>query len=337
MKKFVSLLLALALAAALAVPSLAVDRAEAQTSAQLLYNLGLFRGTGTDASGAPVFDLDRAPTRAEAVTMLVRLLGAEQTALSGSWSMPFTDVADWARPYVGYAYSKGLTKGIDATTFGSASTVTAAQYLTFLLRALGYQDGTDFSWSTPWLRTDKLGITSGEYGAKTAFLRVDAAVVSARALDAARKGSDQTLLEALLAGGGITDSDVVVWSSEAMAFEADFASFLFYPVKGSPATFTSFKVTKATVNGLATKTLQLTTPAAVSAYLASIGADRGGFGYLEVSYDQDAAEAAATRTQTDSSGTAWPVLDFTFTYTATQASGRTVTGTFTASYYLDNE
>ena len=311
MKKFVSLLLALTLAAALAVPSLAVDRAEAQTSAQLLYNLGLFRGTGTDAGGAPIFDLDRAPTRAEAVTMLVRLLGAEQTALSGAWSMPFTDVADWARPYVGYAYSKGLTKGIDATTFGSTS--------------------------TPWLRTDKLGITSGEYGAKTAFLRGDAAVVSARALDAARKGSDQTLLEALLAGGGITDSDVVVWSSEAMAFEGDFASFLFYPVKGSPATFTSFKVTKATVNGLATKTLQLTTPAAVSAYLASIGADRGGFGYLEVSYDQDAAEAAASRTQTDSSGTAWPVLDFTFTYTATQASGRTVTWTFTASYYLDNE
>ena len=40
-------------------------------------------GTGTGADGAPVYELDRAPTRNEAVTMLVRLLGKEEEALDG--------------------------------------------------------------------------------------------------------------------------------------------------------------------------------------------------------------------------------------------------------------
>ena len=337
-KKLLSLFLALTLALSLAVPAFAVTPEDAQEDAMLLYNLGLFKGSGTLADGSPKFDLDRAPTRAEAVTILVRLLGAEEAATKKTISTPFTDVPNWAKPYVGYAYSKGYTNGTDATHFGASNTVSAAQFLTFLLRALGYKDGTDFTWSSPWTLTDELGISDGTYNAQTkTFLRADAAALSANTLYAKKKGTDKTLLKDLLDNGAISGSTVVIWDYDAMAFQEDYASFLFYPVSGSPATFTSFKLDKVTVNGLSCQTLQVTTPEAVAAYLASIGADRGGFGYLEVSYDQDAAEAAASRTQTDSSGTAWPVLDFTFTYTATQESGRTVTGTFTASYYLDNE
>lgn len=47
------------------------------SSADRLHEVGLFQGTGTTASGAPQYDLDRAPTRAEAAVMLVRLLGKE--------------------------------------------------------------------------------------------------------------------------------------------------------------------------------------------------------------------------------------------------------------------
>ena len=79
-KKLLSLILALTLALSLAVPAFAVTPEDAQEDAMLLYNLGLFKGTGTTADGSPKFDLDRAPTRAEAVTNLVRLLGAEEAA-----------------------------------------------------------------------------------------------------------------------------------------------------------------------------------------------------------------------------------------------------------------
>ena len=133
----------------------------------LLYNLGLFKGTGTTADGSPQFDLDRAPTRAEAVTILVRLLGAEEAATQKTIATPFTDVPAWAKPYVGYAYSKGYTNGVDAKHFGPNNTVSAAQFLTFLLRALGYKDGTDFTWDSPWTLTDQLGISNGAYNAKT--------------------------------------------------------------------------------------------------------------------------------------------------------------------------
>ena len=197
MKRVLSALLAVCLLLAM-IPAAYAAQTEATEAADTLHELGLFKGTGTDADGKPVFDLDRAPTRAEAVTMLVRLLGKESEAKSGSWTTPFTDVADWAKPYVGYAYANGLTTGVGKGLFGGGRPVTAAQYLTFVLRALGYESGTDFSWDTAWTLTDALGITNGQYhaGTNNSFLRADAALVSVCALGAAAKDG-KTLYEAI--------------------------------------------------------------------------------------------------------------------------------------------
>ena len=197
MKRVLSALLAVCLLLAM-IPAAYAAQTEAAEAADTLYELGLFKGTGTDADGKPVFDLDRAPTRAEAVTMLVRLLGKESEAKSGSWTTPFTDVADWAKPYVGYAYANGLTTGVGKGLFGGGRPVTAAQYLTFVLRALGYESGTDFSWDTAWTLTDALGITNGQYhaGTNNSFLRADAALVSVCALGANGKNG-KTLYETI--------------------------------------------------------------------------------------------------------------------------------------------
>ena len=197
MKKWVSLFLAFAMLFALSLPVFAAD-SEAQEAAQMLYDLGLFKGTGVDVSGNPIFDLNRAPTRAEAVTMLVRLLGKEDEALAGDWNTPFTDVAGWVKPYAGYAYANGLTAGVSETHFGGEKPVTAAQFLTFTLRALGYESGRDFSWNTAWTLADTLGITNGQYNIKTngGFLRADAALVSCLALGANGK-TGKTLYETI--------------------------------------------------------------------------------------------------------------------------------------------
>ena len=170
---------------------------EAINAANKLNSLGLFNGVGTNADGTPNYDLDRAPTRAEAVTMLVRLLGQETAAQNGNWSIPFRDVESWARPYVGYAYANGLTSGTSATTFSGNESVSATQYLTFVLRALGYSSGSDFAWDSAWTLTDKLGITRGQYGAASWFTRGDAAIVSAAALNATLKNSSITLLQTI--------------------------------------------------------------------------------------------------------------------------------------------
>ena len=172
-----------------------------------LHTLGLFQGVGTNADGSPNFALYRAPTRAEAVAMLVRLLGAQSEALSGTWATPFNDVPAWAAPYVGYAYVNGLTQGTGPTTFGSQSYVTAAQYITFVLRALGFESGQDFEWYRSWELSDSLGFTNGRFNAATAvFLRGDVAEISFDALSTTFANSDITLYYALIDAGVFTEA-----------------------------------------------------------------------------------------------------------------------------------
>lgn len=198
-RKILSAALAAALSLSLLTPAMAAELPadDPTQAAQALYDLGLFNGTGVDENGQPIYDLDRTPTRNEAVTMLVRLLGKDEEAKAGTWETPFTDVEAWAAPYVGYAYANKLTTGTSDTTFGGAQTVSPSQYLTFVLRAMGYESGTDFQWDKAWELTDTLGITHGEYGPDTSFTRGNVALISHSALSASPKGGDKSLLESL--------------------------------------------------------------------------------------------------------------------------------------------
>lgn len=175
-----------------------------EEGANTLYELGLFQGKGTTAKGRPIYALNDTPTRAEAVTMLVRLLGREQEAKAGAWDLPFTDVPEWARPYVGYAYANGLTNGIGAGRFGSGQAVTADQYMTFLLRALGYSSETDFAWNAAADYGAGLGLKIAD---RKSFTRGQVAAVSAAALAQKQKGAPQTLV-ALLAENGAIDGSL---------------------------------------------------------------------------------------------------------------------------------
>ena len=196
MKRFLSFILALTLAVSL-VPSAFAASDEAVQAANALHTLGLFNGTGTDANGNPIYDLDRAPTREEAITMLIRLMGKESDAKGYNWEMPFTDVSGWAKPYVGAAYYWGLTSGTSETTFGGKQKVSAMQYLTFVLRALDYEDGTDFQWDKAWELSDKIALTSGQYTSDRSITRGDVAIISLKALSISNK-YNWTLLEQLL-------------------------------------------------------------------------------------------------------------------------------------------
>ncbi len=166
-------------------PQAAAVRDEALTAAQRLHSYGLFRGVGTNADGTPDFDLGRTPTRSEAMTMLVRLFRDENMVLYGEFgeeNCPFIDVAKWAQGYVAYAYETGLTSGRSETIFGGEDPVSATEYLTFILRAMGYKSGEDFQWDRAWELTDKLGITDGRYNENIYFTRGDVAIVSLNAL-----------------------------------------------------------------------------------------------------------------------------------------------------------
>lgn len=108
---------------------------------------------------------------------------------------------------MGYAYANGLTSGTSATTFGGDVTVSATQYLTFILRALGYDSSTDFKWDAAWELSDALGFTSGEYNAGTkTFLRGDVAKISCAALNAQLKNKETLLIQDLVSNGAVDEA-----------------------------------------------------------------------------------------------------------------------------------
>lgn len=172
-----------------------------EAAAWELYRLGLFQGRGVLENGQPDFALDQTCTRQESLVMLLRLLGREgEITAADAAAHPFRDVADWASRYVGFAYRSGIAQGTSASTFSGGNAATVPQELTFVLRALGYESGKDFTWDSPWTLSDRIGLTSGEYGPlqqKRAVTRGEMALLCCEALDCQINGRSVTLRDDL--------------------------------------------------------------------------------------------------------------------------------------------
>ncbi len=173
-----------------------------------LNHLNIFRGTGSS------FELERCPSRQEALIMLIRLLGEEPAALAGADDAPFTDLTNWAdgRKYVAHAYRQQYTNGMGNGLFGPTLDSTLEQYLTFVLRSLGYQDGVDFQWDTTSRDLAvQLGLlTEAELAHidREGFLRDHVALISWRALSCQLKNGFGTLAVQLIQNGVITLSQL---------------------------------------------------------------------------------------------------------------------------------
>lgn len=196
-KRIVTLFLAVIMGLML-VPSVsAVDMIKAQSAADTLNAFGLFDGVGTDVYGKPIYNLSRTATKQEAVMMLVRFLGKDAEAHLMDWKHPYTDVDEAAKPYVGYAYANGLITE-PGTVFGANETVTAAQYITYVLRALGYSSAADFKADSPWDIGAKVGLFKyGEYSAlnNTSFKRGDIAIISLNAMSVKHKQTGVRMID----------------------------------------------------------------------------------------------------------------------------------------------
>ena len=199
MKKFYkSIIVGAALSAAVAVNASAADFTNC---ADALNQMGLFKGTETG------YQLDRAPTRGEAATMLVRLLGKETEALEKNYQTPFTDVQDWAKPYVGWLYENKLTSGTSDTTYSTNSVCTAQMYSTFLLRTLGYSDtatNPDFTYANAIDFAEQKGVIDIGNCDEDNFLRDHVVAMSYTALATEPKDAKyDNLLDKLVADGAI--------------------------------------------------------------------------------------------------------------------------------------
>lgn len=213
MKRIFTMLFAtMLLTAALAVNASASDF---DAVAEDLSAIGMFRGTGSG------FELDSAPTRSQAAIMLVRLYGAEEQAAAdytaGTISHPFTDVSDIAAPYVAYLYTNGIANGTSATTFGSAKTCSAQNYVVFLLRALGYADGTDFQYADALTFAQSKGFYDPMMFSG-AFLRDDLAAITYQALGTDLKDGSTYLLDSLIKAGAIDKEKAAPMTAKIEAY-----------------------------------------------------------------------------------------------------------------------
>ena len=211
MKKLVALILTMILTLSLATPAMAAPAPKYTAEAQTLYELGLFKGTGTNADGTPVFALERTATRMQALIMLIRLLGQEDEALATTAANPFTDIdnSSVGAKYAAYAYETGITKGVGGGKFGNTN-VTPAQFLTFVLRALGYDDAAgDFKVATAVPKALEIGLITEELQLSGNVLKRDAcAKISYNALGTALKDTEKRLANKLVEDGTLTEKAV---------------------------------------------------------------------------------------------------------------------------------
>lgn len=208
MKKVMKSVMAGSFAAAMLASG--ASAADFTSSADVLKALGLFQGSEAG------YELDRAPDRAEAATMLVRLLGKEAEAKSyyeaNAAKFPFTDMEGgyaWAKPYVAWLQSQGLTSGASATTFEPGSKCTAQQYTTFLMRALGYSDakGGDFTYDNAIDFATEKNVVDTFNLDEDNFLRDEVVAMSYTALSAAPKSGETDLLTKLVADKAVPEDE----------------------------------------------------------------------------------------------------------------------------------
>lgn len=187
------------------------EEAKYEEEAKILNSMGLLKG------GNEGFQLERAPSRLESAVMLIRLLGKEKEAIENKYPHPFTDVPEWASPYIGYMYEKKLTAGIGSNKFGADILTDHNTFVTFVLRALGYDDKLgDFSWNDALKKAQEISlIDDDEISKDKVFLRGHMVHISYNALKTRLKDLEETLLDKLIREGVIEKSE----ASEVMANE----------------------------------------------------------------------------------------------------------------------
>ena len=109
---------------------------EAKECADTLYDFGLFKGTDKG------YELEKSLTREESATILVRLLGEEEKVAADDFDEVFVDVDKdrWSYAYVMYCYKHNITKGTGADTFSPDVQIDANQFITLMMRLLGYTE-----------------------------------------------------------------------------------------------------------------------------------------------------------------------------------------------------
>ena len=119
-----------------------------QEAIEVLQAVGIMTG---DQNGN--FNPDGSITRNEMAVIMAHLLNLDYDYYRGT--NPFTDVPEWAAPYVAACAAEGVVAGIGNGQYGGNNKVTAAEASLMIMKALGYfQNAEDFGsdWQVATIR-----------------------------------------------------------------------------------------------------------------------------------------------------------------------------------------
>ena len=220
--RLISLALVLALCFCLCGVASAEDVLTPEEKAAALTELGLFRGKA-DARGNVSPALEDSATRAEAATMLIRLMGQEEKAKAqygaGALRCIFTDVPAWAAANIAWLYEANYVNGMGGFIYGASNPVTAQQYATMVLRALGYSEADgDFKYAEALSFAVEKGLLSETQRAayEADFRREGMVEMSYNALGLLMRESSLSLREKLAHDGVFRGVDMSVGTAPAM-------------------------------------------------------------------------------------------------------------------------
>jgi len=205
LKKLIAVFVTVAMIAALVtVPVSAVEMDDALK----LETMGVLKGTG---NGVDAAYRASQPTRYQAAWLFLRLLGREDDAQAWAGTLNFADAAT-AKNAAGnpldaanqkmlaylYAHQNLGYRGYTDDTFRPFVLVTAQMYYKLMLVALGYVEGTDFTWDNVLDKAVEFGLITTKPDNAAAFTIDSLATATVAALQADLKDGTKTLVAKLV-------------------------------------------------------------------------------------------------------------------------------------------
>lgn len=180
--------------------------------ASALNKLNILQGSNGD------YLLNNQLDRAQAVTLIIRMLGKNEYVLENADEMRYTKFSDvnaqaWYAPYVGYSTQNDIVGGKPDGSFAPTEYITEKAFIKMALCALGYVYAEDFDWTNVYQKAYDIGIvTDPSYEARTQdnvnYLRSDAVKILYHSLNAYKNGTQTKMVYTLVEEGVLTNDAV---------------------------------------------------------------------------------------------------------------------------------
>lgn len=221
LKRVFAVIITVAMLATMMVPALA--EASHLEEARKLQKIGLIAGT-SDAD----LNLEGSLNRIQGIAFAIRAAGKEDDAFALTDEevaeiladvVDADDIPGWngnGPKYVAYAVKTGMTIGVDATIlpkvkFAPMAPMSGAQFLTFLLKSMGYKDATTNN-AADIANQDAKFLSAGQavqYVTKDQLLRDDCAAILYSAAMKGVNADGKRFIEALIESGDVDEAKAV--------------------------------------------------------------------------------------------------------------------------------